>query len=102
MFDPVLLPSLRWTIMRTIMVGGHLGATDRMCKEVAAAEFMGVTRQLVRNEIKYLEDRGLVDVTRSEVAAWRMTLNRHGRDIVDYTVPCLPGIARPERAQPED
>ncbi len=102
MFDPVLLPSLRWTIMRTIMVGGHLGATDRMCKEVAAAEFMGVTRQLVRNEIKYLEDRGLTDVTRSEVSAWRMTLNRHGRDIVDYTVPCLPGIARPERAQPED
>lgn len=102
MFDSALLPGLRWTLLRTIMVGGHMGATDRMCVEVARAEFLAVTRQLVRDELHYLETRKLVEVTRSEVSAWRVTLTRYGRDLVDYTVDCEPGIARPPRRQPED
>ncbi len=92
----------RWTILRTLMVGGHLGATDRMCLDVARAEFLGVTRQALRDEIAYLESRGLVAVERSEVEAWRVTLTRAGRDVVDYTVDCEPGIARPPRPRPDD
>lgn len=97
MMDATYLPALRWTILRTIMVGGHLGATDRMALEVARAEFLGVERRDLRDEIAYLEARKLVSVERSEVQAWRITLTRYGRDVVDYTCHVAPGIARPPR-----
>lgn len=91
------LPGLRWTILRTVLVGGHLGVTDRMALDVARAEYIGVERRELRDEIAYLEARGLLGVEREETGPWRMTLTRHGRDVVDYTVACEPGIRRPPR-----
>lgn len=87
--------SLRWTILRTIMVGGHLGATDEMIISVARAEFIGVTMMRLRNEMEYLRARDLICVEKSEIRPWRASLTRHGRDVVDYEVPVEPGITRP-------
>ena len=93
---------LRWTLLRTVMVGGHAGATDRMCLDVARSEYLGVTRRVLRDELAYLETRKLVEIARSEVEAWRVTPTRHGRDLVDYTTECEPGIARPPRLAADD
>ena len=55
--------ALRWTLLRTLMVGGHLGATDRMCLDVTRAEYIGVTEHRVRTELDYLEPpAGVPDV----------------------------------------
>ena len=99
MLSDAMLRGLRWTILRTVMVGGHPGATDRMILDVARAEYLAVTRRELRDEIAYLEARKLLAVERSEVQAWRATLTRDGRDVVDYTVGCEPGIARPPRLE---
>ena len=97
MLSELQIQGLHWAILRTVMVGGHIGVTDQMILDVARAEYLGTTRDLIRNEIGYLESRGLIDSERSEIGPWRVTLTRHGRDVVDYTVACKPGIRRPPR-----
>ncbi len=89
------IAGLRWTILRTLMVGGHIGATDQMCLDVARAEYLGVTIERVRTELDYLAERKLVEIEKSELRAWRAKLTRHGRDVVDYEIDVAPGIDRP-------
>lgn len=91
---------LRWTILRTLMIGGHIGATDQMCLDVARAEYIGVSRERVRTELDYLESRKLVTIERSEMRGWRAKLTRYGRDLVDYEVDCEAGITRPPFVDP--
>jgi len=95
--DARFLPSLRWSLLRTTHVGGYLGATETMCREVAAAEFLGVTRDDIRDQLDYLERRKLADVTRHEIDPWRVRLTRYGTDLVEYQVECDAGIRRPPR-----
>ena len=96
----VHIAGLRWTVLRTLMVGGHIGATDKMCLDVCRAEYLGVTIERVRTELDYLESRRLTEIERSEVRPWRARLTRHGRDVVDYEVAVEPGITRPPRLDP--
>ena len=100
LIDEKLLPSARWAILRTLRVGGHLGATETMIREALIADYLGVTTRWVRDQLAYLESRKLVDIERSEVQAWRATLTRHGHDLVDYQVDVEPGIRRPPRLPP--
>ena len=102
MLSELQIQGLRWAVLRTIMVGGHIGVTDVMVLDVARAEYLGATRDLIRNELGYLEDRKLVRIERSEIEPWRVLLTRHGRDVVDYTVDCEPGIRRPPRLGGEE
>ena len=94
------ISSLRWSILRTIMVGGHLGATEEMCLSVGRSEFIGVTKMRIRTEMDYLENRKLIELEKSEVRPWRATLTRSGRDVVDYEVDVEPGITRPPFLDP--
>ena len=95
--DAKLLPGARWSILRTLHVGGHLGATEVMIREVVVSEFLGATHRFVRDQLDYLESRKLVTIERSEVDPWRAKLTRHGHDVADYQVECERGIRRPPR-----
>ena len=101
LIDEAMLPSARWAILRTLRVGGHLGATETMIREVLVADYLGITTRWIRDQLAYLESRKLVTIERSEIQAWRATLTRHGSDIVDYQVPVCAGIRRPPRLPPE-
>ena len=85
-----------------LKVGGHLGATETMIREVLVAGYLGVTKRWIRDQLAYLESRKLIALEHSEVEPWRATLTRHGSDIVDCQVACEPGIRRPARPQPEE
>lgn len=98
--DQAHIAGLRWTILRTLGIAGHLGATDKMCVDVARAEYLGITEWRIRTELDYLESRGLIEIERSEVRSWRAKLTRHGRDMVDYEIDVEPGITRPPRLDP--
>ena len=90
------LPGIRWSLLRTIHVGGHLGATETMCKQVIDAEYVGVlSPSAMRDQFHYLEQRKLISVTKPELEPWYAVLTRHGYDVVEYRVDCEPGIARP-------
>ena len=98
--DQAHIAALRWTILRTLNIAGHLGATDKMCLDVARAEYLGVTEDRIRTELDYLESRKLIEIEKSEIRAWRAKLTRHGRDVVDYEVDVEPGITRPPFLDP--
>lgn len=85
----------RWLILKTAGNSGYLGATETMIAAVLDGE-VALSKQQLRTEIDYLENRKLVTTKRDEVKPWRIFLSRHGRDIVDYQVDCEPGIARPK------
>ena len=97
LLDEKALPSVRWSILRTLECAGHLGATETMVKSVLDTEFFGVTQKIMRDQITYLETRDLVTVARSEVDPWRVNLDRYGWDVAQYQVDCDPGIRRPPR-----
>ena len=97
LIDENLLPSARWAIMRTLRVGGHLGATEIMIREALVGDYLAITKRWIRDQLVYLESRKLVAIERSEIEAWRAELTRHGSDIVDYQVPVCAGIRRPPR-----
>lgn len=87
----------RWTILQTIHLGGHIGVTESMVLPVLRAEWLSASREFLRNEIDYLERRGLVTTERPALKPWRIQLTRAGQDVVEYTADCEPGIARPAK-----
>lgn len=93
--DTKYLPAVRWSIVRTLRVGGHLGATETMLMEVLRSEWMTFSQSALRSELHYLESRELIEVEQSEIDPWRARLSRHGYDLADYQIDCLPGIHRP-------
>ena len=92
-----MLPSMRWSILRTLHVGGHQGATEEMLRVVLTAEYLNATRDFIRDQLEYLRQRKLVDLQKSEVNPWRGTLTRYGYDVCEYQVDVEPGIDRPPR-----
>ncbi len=91
------LESGRWEMLRVMHVAGHLGATETMMLSTLRAMWMQTTREWIRDQLAYLEDRKLVKVERHEIKEWCSTLTRHGVDVATYTVDCEPGISRPRK-----
>ncbi len=56
-----------------------------------------VTQHELRRELDYLEERGLVKLRNQNTGVWFGELTRDGIDVVEYTVECDPGIARPQK-----
>ena len=87
----------RWIILQTTGLGADLGVTEDMILPVLQSSWVGLARGFMRGQIDYLESRGLISTERPALKPWRVRLSRHGHDLVDYTVDCEPGIARPEK-----
>ena len=87
----------RWIMLVAVAAGGHLGATEDMILAALRPSWLDAHRGWVRDELAYLESRKLVELEKRSLKPWRVTLTRHGRDIVDYTVDCEAGIERPDK-----
>lgn len=89
--------SLRWYLLLTLHNGGYLGCSEPLMHSTVSEIVVGVTAGEIRRELDYLEHRGLLEIRGRDRPAWIATLTRNGTDIVEYTVPCDPGIARPPK-----
>ena len=87
--------SARWLILQATGLGGHIGVTEDMILPALRAAWLGASREFLRNQLEYLEQRKLVTTERPPLRSWRVRLTRHGHDIVDYTSEVEPGIDRP-------
>lgn len=89
---------LRWLILRALYAARPIGTTENIIKNAIEPVMLDITMIEVRRELDYLEDRELLTVVRgNHVPIWSAKINRLGVDLVEYTVPCDPGIARPEK-----
>ncbi len=87
--------TMRWLLLMTMNVARPNEATVPMLRGVVAGVYADVTDLEIRRELDYLEERKLVELRTDPLGQVRTKLERYGIDIVEYTVDCAPGIARP-------
>lgn len=91
---------IRWYIL----IAANSGRPDEVAEPLVLSVIQSIpiecTALELRRELDYLEDRGLVELQRHEGAPWTAQITRAGVDVVEYTVPCEPGIARPKKYWP--
>ncbi len=89
---------LRWQILAVLNSGRPVGADEGMVLAIVQSIPCPVTQREVRRELDYLADRGLVTIDGKGLRPlWHAKLTHTGIDVVEYTVQCLPGIARPNK-----
>ncbi|MDR0716491.1 MAG: hypothetical protein LBF50_03615 [Azoarcus sp.] len=91
--------SMRWHILKALNPKRSYPVSElfifNYLHDIAGLD--GVTRRELRRELDYLELRGLATLEKSlSKKPWRAGLTSCGVDIVEYTVECRPGIARPK------
>jgi hypothetical protein len=87
--------SLRWYLLLTLQKGGYLGCGEMILLTTINGVVPDATAREIRTELDYLEHRQLVEISHRDSPSWIAKLSRTGTDLVEYTVPCEPGIARP-------
>lgn len=96
--DKVQREKTRWRILKVLDAGRPLPVSEDVIREVLQDTALPITPAALRRELTYLEDRRLVEISgRTTTPVWAAKLTRHGVDVVEYTVECLPGIARPPK-----
>lgn len=86
---------VRWRLLRGLDVGRPYPVSETILFRLLHEVKLPVSPMEVRRELDYLRDRKLITLSEDEV--WSAELTRYGVDIVEYTIDCEPGIARPPR-----
>lgn len=86
---------IRWFLLTSLNISRPMGMYTEALLPIVQATYGDATHQEVRRELDYLEDRELVVIQRDGMERWYSQLTRLGVDVVEYTVACEPGIARP-------
>jgi hypothetical protein len=89
--------TLRWLILLTLNAARPVGASELIVMDALRQAQPDVTEREARVELDYLEERELVEISGRESPYWFAKLTRIGIDVVEYTVDCDPGIARPKK-----
>jgi hypothetical protein len=89
--------TLRWIILQALNAARPIGTSEAIVLSAVQAVPLQATLVELRRELGYLEDRKLVAVTGKDTPCWHASLTHHGIDVVEYTVDCHPGIARPPK-----
>jgi hypothetical protein len=86
----------RWLILQTLDCARPLGAGESLLIS-ALSDTVKITQLELRRELDYLHERQLVELSGRNGPQWHAKLTRDGIDVVEYTVDCEPGIARPQK-----
>jgi hypothetical protein len=94
--------SMRWFILVIIHTAQPANAAslhthENIILSVIKSEYPTVTQLEIRRELDYLAKRDLIICHKQPNNVWFCELTRYGIDIVEYTLPIEPGIARPEK-----
>lgn len=87
----------RWRIMRIIDSGRPIAVSEQIIWRVLSDIKIPFSLNDVRREMEYLHERSLLTIEGMDTDIWFGKLTREGIDVVEYTVPCEPGIARPRK-----
>lgn len=89
--------TLRWNILLVLNTAQPIGAFESIILSVLQSEYADCTLNEVRRHLDYLAERELIKITKNPDGRWFAKLARYGLDVVEYTVDCEAGIARPEK-----
>ena len=99
MIDPAKTrrESLRWYILLTLNTSRPVDPHEAVVLSTIQGIYPDATAMELRRELDYLADRSLVTLVKQPSGVWICDLTHYGVDIAEYTIPCNPGIARPEK-----
>ena len=86
----------RWYILVALDAGRPLPVSEDILLRTLDDVPLKLTHHELRRELDYLRDRKIIEVQDVD-EHWSAQLTALGVDIVEYTVECRPGIARPPR-----
>ena len=89
--------SIRWRMLNVLNLMRPHTLHETALHDHLRAIYPEITQIELRREADYLEGRKLVEIVREPFGAWFLDLTRCGVDIVEYTIDCSPGIARPPK-----
>ena len=87
---------IRWFLLLTMNLARPTDATLSMLLGVVRGTYPDATELEVRRELDYLVGRELASIRVDPLEQVRAKLERYGIDVVEYTVDCDPGMARPK------
>ncbi len=87
--------SMRWYIMAALNNARPVGALDVIVLSVIRELYADSTANELHQQLDYLEQRNLVKIDKQPNGNWHSCLTCLGVDVVEYTVDCHAGIARP-------
>ncbi len=88
---------MRWIVLLALNHARPYGTYEEVLLSTTQAMYPDATTLEIRRVLDYLQDRLLVDVSKEPAGRWWANLKGRGTDIVEYTIHCEPGIARPEK-----
>ncbi|WP_336937059.1 hypothetical protein [Acinetobacter modestus] len=89
--------SMRWQLLNALNKARPLGAMDVLLLSVMQAIYPDSSVNELHTQLEYLADRKLLELTKQPDGHWHSKLTHYGVDIVEYTVDCYAGIARPAK-----
>lgn len=90
--------NLRWLILLALNSAQPVGTSESVVLSAIQPMLPDITPLELRRNLDYLEERNLITITgRNTQPHWFCKLDRFGIDIVEYTVECDAGIARPAK-----
>lgn len=89
--------SMRWYLLNALDKARPLGALDVLLLDVVRSIYVDVTVNELHQQLDYLQGHGLIDIVKNPNGHWHSRLNYNGIDVVEYTVDCPKGIARPAK-----
>lgn len=89
--------SLRWLLLLALNHSRPIAAHESLLLTTARGIYPDATDIELRRELSYLEERKMASIEKHPSGYWLSSLTALGMDIAEYTVPCHPGIARPEK-----
>ena len=87
---------MRWLILYTLYSAQPVGTSEAIAISAVVAIIPDITELEMRKELDYLMERKLITIEKNR-PIWFAKINRYGIDVVEYVVPCDPGIARPRK-----
>jgi hypothetical protein len=93
--DKVRREQVRWHLLTIANVSRPQAINAAAMLPIIATVYPDATALEVRRQLDYLEERELVKIIKDPLDNWAVELTRWGVDVVEYTVDCEPGIARP-------
>lgn len=95
--EKVRREQMRWVLLLGLNNASPEGAYEEVLLAIVQALHPDASKLEVRKHLDYLENRRLVELRKEPNGRWWADLTRYGSDVVEYTVDCEPGIARPEK-----
>lgn len=86
---------IRWFLLVAANISRPAGIYTEAMLPIVQATYADATHREIRLQLDYLEERELVKISKDSMDRWAVELTRFGIDVVEYTIPVEPGIARP-------